>query len=63
MDMKQGWWAGFKRSLKQFREDLEKDSVANSGSAPSSCCHVLPEELERRREAYSQSVEKNPIDP
>jgi hypothetical protein len=60
MEKKRSWWAGFKRSLKQFEEDLEKDSVANAGSAPSSCCHVSEEELSRRREAYRQSLAKKP---
>jgi hypothetical protein len=60
MEKKQGWWAGFKRSLKQLKEDLERESVANAHAAPSSCCHVPPEELERRREEYRQALEKKP---
>ncbi len=58
MEKKQGWWAGFKRSLKKLKEDLERESVANAHTPPSSCCHVAPEELERRREEYRQAAEK-----
>ncbi len=62
MEKKQGWWAGLKRSLKQFKEDLERDSVANARAAPSSCCHESPQELARRRDEYDQAVEKKPAD-
>jgi hypothetical protein len=58
MEKKTGWWAGLKRSLRQLKEDLEKDSVANAGPSTSSCCHVEPEELERRREMYRQEIKK-----
>lgn len=49
---KEGLWKRFPRSLKDLKEEMEKNSIANNAPSSHGCCHLPEEEIERKRATY-----------
>ena len=45
-------WQRMKKGLRELKEEMYKNSVANAGPSDEACCHKPVEELEREREKY-----------
>jgi hypothetical protein len=56
LDMKRGekvgLWKRFRRSLKDLKYEMEKNSVASNPPSSQGCCHMSEEEIERKRADY-----------
>lgn len=55
---KEGLWKRFTRSLKDLKDEMEKNSVAKNAPSAAGCCHLPEEEIERKRANYKALVRR-----